>query len=47
MNDRRTNLERITAILYNLPDSKVEYVRCLLESLFPDDDEDALKVVLY
>lgn len=47
MNERRTNLERINAILYNLPDSKVEYVRCLLESLFPDDDEDAQKVVVY
>ena len=47
MNGRRTNLERITVILCNLPDSKVEYVRCLLESLFPEDDEDALKVVVY
>lgn len=46
MNERKANLERITAILYNLPDSKVEYVRCLLEEIFAEE-EDALKIVLY
>lgn len=39
--ERQVHIERINVILDSLSDSKVEYVSCLLEELFPYVREDA------
>ena len=39
--ERQAHIERINVILDGLGDSKVEYIRCLLEELFPYVQEDA------
>lgn len=37
---KEANIERINAILDNLSNSQVEYVRCLLEALFYNQKEE-------
>ena len=46
MNDRKANLERITAILDDLTDNQIIFIMTFMEQIFLDEN-DVQKVVVY
>ena len=46
MNDRKANLERITAMLDDLTDNQIIFIMTFMEQIFLDEN-DVQKVVVY